>query len=77
MASDEAWTAAHDVVWPWLVLAAAIMAASGAVVLVSQPSDDAAAAILLGGVAIAAVPFAIGGFRGQRAARDVGEDVAA
>ena len=70
MASDEAWSAAHHVVWPWLIVAASIMVASAVLVLAVEPTEDTSAAILLGGVAVAAVPFGIGARRGQQAARN-------
>lgn len=74
MASDEAWSAAHSVAWPWMAAGAWIMALSGALALGASGTDDGAAAFLLGGIAVAVVSFAIGAIRGQSAARSVVED---
>ena len=72
MASDEAWKAAHDVAWPWIVAGAWTMALTGVIALqLENPSDETAGAILIAGLGVAAIPFGVGFTRAQRAARDV------
>ena len=68
MASDDAWYAAQSAGADWVVFGGIIMAIGGLLTLLME-SDDAAGVVSLATVAIALIPIAIGGIRGQAAAR--------
>jgi uncharacterized membrane protein len=68
MASDEAWYAAHAAGATWVMIGGVLMAAGGVVTLFTE-SEDTAGIVALVTVALALVPIAIGGFKGQGAAR--------
>ena len=68
MASDEAWYAAHAAGATWVMVGGVLMATGGVVTLFTE-SEDTAAYVALVTVAVALIPIAIAGFRGQAAAQ--------
>jgi len=70
MASDDAWYAAQDAGATWVMIGGVLMAAGGVVTLFTE-SEDTAGIVALVTAAVALLPIAVGGFRGQAAARRV------